>query len=108
MHTINPLTSKDPYRGRTAPLISKRSILYIYSTNTGTKYFKHGIYSLFFLNADLCHDYNIFGSCVIHILYTGCAKIKKNNFGAKRLRTLRNLRARQTEQQANKHTEKII
>jgi len=39
----------DPYSGRTAPLTSKRCILYIYSTNTGTKYFKHGIYSPFFL-----------------------------------------------------------
>jgi len=28
---------------------------------------------------------NVFGSCIIHILYTGCAKIKKNNSGAKRL-----------------------
>jgi len=32
----------------TAPLNSKRYILYIYSTNTGTEYFKHGIYSPFF------------------------------------------------------------
>ena len=30
------------------PLTSKRCILYIYSTNIGTEYFKHGIYSLFF------------------------------------------------------------
>jgi hypothetical protein len=30
---------------RTAPLTSKRCILYIYSTNIGTEYFKHGIYS---------------------------------------------------------------
>ena len=37
------------YSGRTAPLTSKRCILYIYSTNTGTEYFKHGIYSPFFL-----------------------------------------------------------
>ena len=29
-----------------APLISKRCILYIYSTNIGTKYFKAGIHSL--------------------------------------------------------------
>jgi len=28
-----------------------------------------------------------FGSCVIHILYTGCAKIKKKNSGAKGLMT---------------------
>jgi len=45
---INPLTPNDDYSGRTAPLTSKRCILCIYSTNIGTKYFKHGIYSLFF------------------------------------------------------------
>jgi len=38
----------DDYSGRTVPLTSKRCILYIYSTNTGTEYFKHGIYCLFF------------------------------------------------------------
>ena len=47
---FNPLTPNDPYRGRTAPLTSKRFILYIYSTNTGTEYFKHGIYSPFFFH----------------------------------------------------------
>ena len=46
-HHINPLTPNDPYRGPTAPLTSKRCILYIYSTNIGTEYFKHGIYSSF-------------------------------------------------------------
>ena len=45
---FNPLKPNDPYRGRTAPLASKRCILYIYSTNIGTEYFKHGIYSQFF------------------------------------------------------------
>ena len=25
----------------------------------------------------LFHNSNVFGSCIIHILYTGCAKIKK-------------------------------
>ena len=45
---INPLTPNDHYSGRTAPLTSKRFILYIYSTNIGTEYFKHGIYSPFF------------------------------------------------------------
>jgi len=34
--------------GRTALLTSKCFILYIYSTNIGTEYFKHGIYCLFF------------------------------------------------------------
>ena len=38
---VNPLTSNDP-------LISKRCILYIYSTNIGTEYFKHAVYSPFF------------------------------------------------------------
>ena len=41
---------------------------------------------LFFSKCSLFHNYNVFGSCSIHILYTGCAKIKKNNSGAKRLR----------------------
>ena len=44
---INSLTPNDPYRDRTAPLTSKRCILYIYSTNINTEYFKHGIYSPF-------------------------------------------------------------
>ena len=34
----------------------------------------------------LFHNYNVFGSCFIHILYTGVLKFKKNNSCAKRLR----------------------
>ena len=34
------------------------------------------------------HKANLFGACIIHILYTGCAKIKKNNSGAKGLSSL--------------------
>ena len=48
---INRLKPNDPYRGHTAPLTSKCCILYIYSTNIGTEYFKHGIYSPSFFNA---------------------------------------------------------
>ena len=74
--TINPLTPNDPYMGRTAPLTSKRCILYIYSTNT--EYFKHALYSPFFSSkCSLFHNANFFGSCIIHILYTECAEIKK-------------------------------
>jgi hypothetical protein len=52
---FNPLTPNDHYSGRTAPLTSKRRILYIYLTNTGTEYFKHGLYSpLFFLQNAVC------------------------------------------------------
>ena len=72
---------------RTAPLTSKRCILYIYSTNVGTEYFKHALYSPFFFSSkfSLFHNANFFGSCIIHILYTGCAEIKNNNSGAKGL-----------------------
>ena len=45
---LNRLMPNDDYSGRTAPLPSKRCIIYIYSTNIGTEYFKHGIYSPFF------------------------------------------------------------
>jgi len=48
MFILNLLTPNDHYSGRTAPLTSKFYILYIYSTNVGTEYFKHGIYSPFF------------------------------------------------------------
>ena len=44
-----PLTPNDLYMSRTAPLTSKRCILYIYSTNISTEYFKHALYSPFFL-----------------------------------------------------------
>ena len=37
-HIIIRLTPNDHYSGRTAPLISKRCILYIYSTNIGAEY----------------------------------------------------------------------
>ena len=74
---FNPLTLNDDYSGRTAPLTSKRC--YVYSTNIGTKYLKHGINSPFFSSSkcSLFHKSNVFGSCNIHILHTECAKIKK-------------------------------
>ena len=66
--------------GRTTPLTSKRCILYIYSTDVGTEYFKHALYSPFFFSSSKCslfHNAILFGSCIIHILFTGCGKIKK-------------------------------
>ena len=45
------------------------------------------VYTLrcFSSKCSLFHNSNLFGSCIIHILHTVCAKIKKNNSGAKRL-----------------------
>jgi len=45
------------------------------------------VYNLRFFSSkcSLFHNSNVFGSCIIHILYTGCAKIKKKNSGAKSL-----------------------
>ena len=67
--------------GRTAPLTSKRCILYIYSTNKGTEYFKHGIYSSFFssLQNAVCF---IILNYLVPVLFTfyiqGVLNLKKN------------------------------
>ena len=84
---INRLTPNDPYMGRTAPLTSKRCILYIYSTNIGTEYFKHALYSQFFsLQSAVCF---IMLTCLVPVLFTFyiqvVLKLKKNNSGAKGL-----------------------
>ena len=65
------------YRCRTAPLTSRCCILYIYSTNIRTEYFKHAAHSPFFplQNAAYFIPATLFGSCIIHILNTECAKI---------------------------------
>jgi len=46
------------------------------------------LYTLRFSSSkcSLFHNANLFGSCIIHILYTECAQIKKkNNSGSKGL-----------------------
>ena len=66
--SINPLTSNDLYISRTAPLTSKRCILYIYSTNAGTEYFKQVLYSPFFsLQNAVCF---ITLTCLVPVLFT--------------------------------------
>ena len=69
----------NPYMGHTVPLTSKRCILYIYSTNIGTEYFKHALYSPFFpLQNAVCF---IMLTCLVPVLFTfyiqGVLKLKK-------------------------------
>jgi len=84
---INPLTPNDDYSGRTALLTSKVAF-YVFIQQIYVLNILNMVYTLrFFLNSkcSLFHNSNVFGSCFIHILYTGCAKIYKNNSGTKTL-----------------------
>jgi len=74
------LTPNDHYNGRTAPLISKRCILYIYSTNPGTEYFKRGTRISFFFSLQNAVCFMIL-TYLVPVLFTfyiqGVIKVKK-------------------------------
>jgi len=81
---INPLKPNDIYRGPTAPLTSKSCILYIYKTNIGSEYFKHGIYSLFIpLQNAVCFIIVTYLVPVLFAFYIQCVpKLKKKIISA--------------------------
>jgi len=48
------------------------------------------VYTLRFFSSkcSLFHNSNVFGSCIIHILYTVCAKIKKKYFRGQKVKAI--------------------
>jgi hypothetical protein len=64
------------YIGRAYRYPADVAFYIFFSTNISTEYFKHAAHSPFFSSKyRLFHNAIVFGSCIIHILYTGCAKI---------------------------------
>ena len=77
MWTVNRLTPNEPYMGRTAQLTSKRCILYIFIQQIYVLNILNMLYTLRFFSSSKCslfRNANFFGSCIIHILYTGVLK----------------------------------
>jgi len=88
---INLLTPNVNYSGRTAPLTSK-VLFYIFIQQIYVLNILNMVYTLRFFFSSKCslfHNSNVFGSCIIHILYTGVLKFKKKYSGAKRLKRTR-------------------
>ena len=77
-YVINLLMPNVNYSWRTAPLNSKVAF-YIFIQQIYVLNILNMVYILRFFSSKFSffHNSNVFGSCIIHILYTGCDKIKK-------------------------------
>ena len=64
---FNPLKPNDAYMCRTPPITSRRCILYIYSTNIRTEYFKYSTNSPFFPLQNTV--YFIILHCLVPVLF---------------------------------------
>jgi hypothetical protein len=71
-----PLETVRPIHRTGTPLPSKHPILYIFSTNILLNILNR-LHNLRFFSSKcrLFHNATFFGSCIIRILHTGCAKI---------------------------------
>jgi len=69
-----PLKPNDSYICRAAPLTSRRCILYIYSTNIHTEYFKHAAHSPGFFSPQniVCF---IKLPCFVPVLFAFCIQV---------------------------------
>jgi hypothetical protein len=64
------------YKGRAYRYPPDVAFYIFFSTNISTEYFKHAAqFPVFSSKCRLFCNAAFFGSCVIHILHTGCAKI---------------------------------
>jgi len=66
-----------PYIGRAYRYPPDVAFYIFFSANLSTEYFKHAAHSPFFSLQNTVYFIMLpfFGSCIIHILHTGCAKI---------------------------------
>jgi hypothetical protein len=89
---LHKLTVKEPYKKSSSFInLQEPCVLYAgqayryppdvafyiyFSTNISTEYLKHAAHSpIFSSKCHLFHNATFFGSYIIHILHTGCAKI---------------------------------
>ena len=74
--TLNHLTPNDHFSGRTAPL-TPRCCIFLFIQQIYVMNILNVLHIVCFSSSKcrLFHNATFFGSCIIHILYTGCAKI---------------------------------